>query len=771
MTDILRILLVEDNEADAVLLLRELENGGFQFQRQRVETRESLVSALEAQDWDITISESVLPGFSGMDALKMVKELKPDLPFIMISAKMDEGNVIETLKAGAQDYVMKDRLFRLCPAVEHALQYQDFYIEKKEAEIELQKVVSRYHLLAENITDIIWTTDLERKFTFVSPSITHVLGYRIEDLIGTKLDDLLLPRGSRMIDRMIKNLVVPSEGQDKNSIGIKDTLDMEVRRKNGQPFWMETKVVILSGARGRPSGILGVSRNVTDRKEKEKEIALLALAFKQLGEGVVITDEKGIIQYVNESFKKHSGFSRQKFIGKSLKTLDSRSDTNHHHRDFSYALLKRKPWKGQLRRQKKDGSFYHADISLYPVNDEDHKIINFVYIERDITQELMLQAKLIEMQKMEALGTLAGGIAHDFNNILMPIIVNSEMLLWDSGRDDPQNVYIDQILEAAKRGKELVKQIISYSRRSSVEKKTIDIVPLIKESVSFLHASLPSTIKIDPEFKVDKAPIEGNPTQIHQVLMNLFTNAADAMDGEGRIKITLEQTDFNDEEMFHDVRLGVCPCVRVSISDSGPGIAPDIMEKIFDPFFSTKDPGKGVGMGLSVARRIVHDHGGTITVDKEPDKGATFHVHLPLSEERLPAIDEQAGALEGGGEHILLVDDEIPVVESIQNMLRKLGYTVTGVTSGEEALDIINARSDAVDLVVTDQTMPGLTGDQLSREIERIRPDLPLILMTGFSESISPEESENLGIDAFVMKPVSTKTMAATIRRVLDRKK
>jgi len=772
VSDLLRVLLVEDSEDDAVLLLRELEKGGIRPRFLRVESREGLVSALETDEWDVVIADYVLPGFSGIEALKTAKKLRPALPFIMISGKMDEEIVIEALKKGAVDYVMKDKLFRLCPAVNQALQSRKLYERMKTADRELQKVVSRYHLLAENIIDIIWTMDMQRKLTFISPSVIHVLGYRIEDLVGKKLDDLLFPGYIETVDEVMRQWLQRLKKNKKKRVQFKDVFEMEIRKKSGQPLWMETKVVSLTDERGRPSGFLGVSRDISDRKKKEKEIIILATAFKQIDEGVVITDGEGIILYINEAFRRQSGFTRKSFMGTPLGKLEYESELNHDRQSLQAAFGKGKSWKGRLERKRKNGVSYQVNASLTPIRDEDGKVSNFVYIERDITLELKIQNKFLEMQKMEAMGTLAGGIAHDFNNILMPIIVNSEMLLWDVGKDDPQNVYFNQILESAKRGKELVKQIISYSRQSSVQKKPIDLVPLIKDSVSFLRASLPSTIQIETVINAHDVLIEGNPTQIHQVIMNLITNAADAIGAKGgRIKITLDHHETEAVNAHPESQLKEKPYARISVEDSGTGIDPGILNKIFDPFFSTKDPGKGSGMGLSVARRITHDHGGTISVDSEPDKGAVFHIYLPLTDRSLYREKEHTGSLRGGNERILLVDDEPPLVESLQNMLGKMGYDVTGVMSSKEALDVFKARSDEIDLVITDQTMPGMTGVDIVKEMIRIQPRVPFIMMTGFSETVSEKESESLGIDAFVMKPISTRTMAATIRRVLDRKR
>ncbi len=772
VTDLLRVLLIGNSQKNSMRWIGEIENCGFKASYQRVEEKKSLLSALKEQQWDIVVADYNFPDFSGMDALKLIREKKPDMPFIMISEKVDEEAVIDALKAGAQDFVIKDRLFRLCHAIKQALEYHKFGLEKKKVDKQLQKLAARFNLLADNITDVIWTMDTERKFTFVSSSVTRVLGFRIEDFLRMRLDDLISPEDLSEVKKSLKRFFNWTKKSKKQQSELSDTFEMEVCGKRGKPIWLETKVSIIYDEGKKPSGFLGVSRDISERRKKEMEIAKLALAIGQIDEGLVLTDSEGIIQYVNDSFEKMINLSRDKLIGQPLKKLRSGSVSYETGQDFLSSLPKKNPWKGKLIRKKTNGSAYQADVSLYPMKDAYGNLTNYIYIERDITHEMKLQEKFIEMQKMEALGTLSGGIAHDFNNILMPIIVNSEMLLWDLKNTDSEYAYLTQILDAARRGKDLVKQIVSYSRESKVEKKIIDLVAQIKESMKFLKASLPSFVKLDSEIKINEGKIDGNPSQIQQVLMNLCTNAADALGTEGGdIKISLSKTEFKTKEMLPERRMKTGLYLCLSVADSGPGIEPDNLDKIFDPFFSTKAPGKGSGMGLTVARKIVFDHNGTITVDNQLKKGAAFHVYLPCSDGNFSEDEQKSDFLQGGSERILLIDDESVLVQSIKNMLEKMGYAVLGVTSSQEALNIFKSRPDDFDLIISDQTMPGLTGAQLAQEINRIRPSIPLVLMTGFSETCLPEESKRLGIDAYLIKPVSTKKLTTIIRKVLDKEK
>jgi CheY-like chemotaxis protein len=372
---------------------------------------------------------------------------------------------------------------------------------------------------------------------------------------------------------------------------------------------------------------------------------------------------------------------------------------------------------------------------------------------------------------MEALGTLAGGIAHDFNNILMPILINAEMALLDEPEGSPTSKQLKLVLEAANRGKDLVKQIITFSRQKDQEKTIIKVNPIIKEALKFLRASIPKNIEIVDHIEAESALALADATQIHQVLMNLCSNAAYAMREKGGVLgVRLTEIDVDPDLAVKHIDLKPGPYLRLMVSDTGHGMTSEILEKAFDPFFTTKAPGEGTGMGLAVVHGIVKNHGGAITVYSELGRGTTFNVFLP----RLKGGQEaRANALESlptGKERILFIDDEEIQIRSVLPMLERLGYQVVGQTDPKKALEIFHNRPESFDLVMTDQTMPSLTGEKLTAKLLRLRPDIPVILCTGFSETIDEEKAKAMGIRAFLLKPFSVKEIAETIRRVLDKK-
>lgn len=378
------------------------------------------------------------------------------------------------------------------------------------------------------------------------------------------------------------------------------------------------------------------------------------------------------------------------------------------------------------------------------------------------------EEQLRQSQKMEAIGTLAGGIAHDFNNVLAAIIGNAELAI-ERVPEGKAHHNLERIFKAGIRGRDLVRQILTFSRKVGWERRPLSLAPLVRDAFSLLRASLPATIEMILDIKTESDALEADPTQIQQVLMNLCSNAADAMREGGALTIGLTDVTFQgDEPLPHeDMRPGTY--LVLTVSDTGHGMNDEVRERIFEPFFTTKMAGTGTGMGLALVYGIVKSHEGAITVSSNPEKGSLFSVYLPQIKSDVVRADEKEGPIPIGTERILFVDDEEPLVEMGDEMLSALGYKVKSLTDAMEAFHLITLNPGLFDLVITDQTMPKITGRLLAERIKEIRPDLPIILCTGYNEQMSKEKEEAAGIAGFVMKPFSKREMAETVRRVLDR--
>lgn len=380
-----------------------------------------------------------------------------------------------------------------------------------------------------------------------------------------------------------------------------------------------------------------------------------------------------------------------------------------------------------------------------------------------------LEEQLRQSHKMEAIGTLAGGIAHDFNNMLAVIMGNAELALDDVDKPEPRQ-NLEAILGASKRSRDLVRQILTFSRKSGIEEKAVDMESLLKETEGLLRSSLPTTIRIG--LHVHTRPgttVMADPSKIQQVVLNLANNAAHAMRKKGgTLTIALSTVDLGTDSSLSETPAG--PYVKLTVKDTGTGIPPEIRRRIFEPFFTTKEPGQGTGMGLAVVYGIVKDSNGMIEVESEVDKGTTFAVLFPQSDITFKGKLGHQGADVRGKEHILLVDDEVSFVEITKLMLERLGYRVTSATNSIIAMRLFITSPNAFDLIITDQTMPDFTGIELAREVQSIRKNMPVILCTGYSETVSPEIAQEAGVCQFLMKPIRKRQMAQAIRRALDKR-
>ncbi len=409
--------------------------------------------------------------------------------------------------------------------------------------------------------------------------------------------------------------------------------------------------------------------------------------------------------------------------------------------------------------------------NAYIKNDEG-EIVGILASGEDLTEKRMLESQLQDAQKMESIGNLAGGIAHDFNNLLFPIVGMSEMLLEDLPPESPEHENVREIFKAGLRGSELVKQILAFSRQAEHTKTPVRMQQLVKEVVKLCRSTIPSDIIITSEIQLDCGLVNADATQLQQVVMNLVTNAYHALESTGgEITIKLQEIVLNVDDVI-GMSLDPGRYAMLRVSDNGGGIDPDIIKMIFEPYFTTKEVGKGTGLGLAVVYGIIREHGGEIQVKSEPNQGAEFTVYIPLMTRPVRGAElERQGDLPRGDERILVVDDEPSIAKLEKQMLERLGYRVRMRTCSLEALEAFRNDPHAVDMILTDMSMPDLTGAQLAEKIMSIKPDLPVILCTGFSERIDENKARSMGIKGFLLKPIVKFDMAQMVRRLLDQGK
>ncbi len=535
--------------------------------------------------------------------------------------------------------------------------------------------------------------------------------------------------------------------------------------------------------------VLGIAIDITERKRAEEERMRLATAIEQSAEAIIITDTNWIIDYVNPAFTDLSGYDGSEVIGRHLRLLKSDKHDRAFYREIRETLAGGRSWSGRLINMKKDGSLFETEASSSPVRNKSGDIINHVSIHRDITCQVKLERDLRQAQKMEAIGTLAGGIAHDFNNILAAIVGYTEIASFRLPQEDPLRHNLEQVLKASARASDLVKRILAFSRQTEQNRQPVHVLLAVNETLELLRPSLPATIEIRKEIglSTEEGVIFADPTEVHQILMNLCTNAAHAMRTSGGVLsvglsylVVAEKEDGKEEAEDDEYpSCGLRPAtpsvpgpgsyVCLTISDTGHGMEPAVMERIFDPYFTTKKVGEGTGLGLSVVQGIVTTNGGAISVHSEPGKGTSFEVYFREMETSAPVLAKTRQALPTGAERILFVDDEQILAELGKELLGSLGYKVDAKTSSLEALETFKTDPHGFDLVITDMTMPGLRGEELAREIIALRPGMPVILCTGYSELIDERQAQEMGISEFIMKPYVVSSFTEAIRRALNK--
>jgi len=576
-------------------------------------------------------------------------------------------------------------------------------------------------------------------------------------------------------------------------------IEHRIRRKDGSVRWVSNTPVLHRDPRGILIAYDGVIRDITGHKQAEEALRESEQRLKIILHGSPIStfviDKDHRVIYWNEALEHLSGIKTEDIVGTCDHWEAFYEDKRPCMADLivDRALEAIPEWyPGKFIKSELINEAYEA-IDFFPslkgkgkwlrftaaaIRNTAGDLVGAIETLEDITESKQtdeerkrLEAQLMQAQKMEALGTLAGGIAHDFNNILSAIIVYAEGGKHIVSDTDKVRKNIDEILKVSSRARDLVKQILAFSRRTKHEYIQLKLDATVKESLKMLRAILPKTIEIRQNLPAN-GRIMADSTQIHQVVMNLCSNAAHAMGERGGVlEVSLNKVDVHEGAEALALDLPPGPYLRLSVSDTGHGMTPEVLERIFDPYFTTKEKGRGTGLGLSVVHGIVKSHKGAITCRSRPGEGTTIDIYLPEIEFKKEAAMPRSEAYSlDGSERILFIDDEQILGKAVKEGLRYLGYRVISRTSSIEALDLFRKHPDQFDLVITDIIMPGMSGDRLAQEMLKLRQDIPVILCTGYSEQMTEEKAKELGARELIMKPMEIRDLAQTIRKVLDGK-
>ncbi len=774
MQSTLRILHLEDDKNDAEIVKAVLEEGGIDCNVARVETRDDFVAALN-DDFDLVLADLSLPSFDGLAALQITLERRPELPFIFVSGTLGEEAAIDALKIGATDYILKERLSRIVNSVRRATRERSERAERRAAQERLRRS-EEFLAEGQRISHTgSWGWALTSGKLVWSEEQYRVLGFE-PGQVDPAID-------------VFMNLVHPEDRPSVSQL-------LEETRRSKQSYVMDYRIVLADGTirhlRGvgrpveNPGGevleFIGTTTDITERVHADAALharqQMLDLAQKAAqavpfewhlgagGGGTGPVDARSKAGQLSAGAATHESWREQVHPEDwpilELAIARAASDSG----DFS-AEYRASPAGDGVRWLQAKGHMFLDDQGA-PV-----RIVGFLLdaTERHRAEDELrrLEARLRRARHLEAIGALAGGIAHDFNNILGAILGYGEMAMRDIASGSRLHHAIENIVVAGERGRALVDRILAFSRSGVSERVAVHVESVVRETLDLIIAQLPSGIAVETALQAGLSAIQGDPTQVHQVLMNLATNAIYAMPAGGKLRISLSaiRVDAPRIAMIGVVEAG--DYVTLKVSDTGVGIAPELVERIFDPFVTTKEVGVGTGLGLSLVHGIVVDLGGAIEVETTVGAGSTFVIYLPRTGDVSDPFENPESELpRGRGQHVLVVDDEEALARLAEQNLLDLGYLPEAYISSEAALNAFAENPDQYHAVVSDERMPGLTGLALLHRIREIRPCVATLLVSGYVNANVLERARLVGVDQVVKKPMSARDLAVTLARALQ---
>ena len=656
------------------------------------------------------------------------------------------------------DYTESDKQ-TLEVIAEHVAPVLHAKLERKRSEEALRESEERYRIFVETMTDAVFTLDTNGKFTYLNLECEKLTGYHTHDLIGRPFTEILEPEYiESTVDRF-------KRGLSGETIPI---YEVELRHKEGQKLPVELKVTPLLGADGMTRGRIGVARDLRARKQAEKALREGERKFRSLfdfsPQAIALTDVvSGQLVDVNDMFCELTKYTKEEILGHTTTEMGFYSEEDRNR--FATELRASGEVHGlEMDFKIKDGSILNSLMFSRIVQIAGKPSIVTIFL--NVTEQKRLEAQFEQAQKMEAVGTLAGGIAHDFNNLLMGIQGNASLILLDKDSGHPDYEKLKNIEQYVQNGADLTKQLLGFAKRGKYEAKPTDLNNLIKKNIG-LFGRTKKEISIHPKYQEDIWTVEVDKGQIEQILMNLYVNAWQAMPGGGDLYIETENVTL-DESYIKPYNVIPGNYVKISVTDTGVGMDEKTRQRIFEPFFTSKEMGRGTGLGLASAYGIIKNHGGIINVYSEKGKGASFSIYLPASEKEVVKEKESSEELLKGTETVLLVDDEDMIIDVGKKLLETLGYNVLIARGGREAIEIYNKNKGSVDMVILDMIMPHMSGGETYDHLKQTNPHIKVLLSSGYTINGQASEILDRGCNGFIQKPFNRKALSHKIREILD---
>jgi len=760
MPEEIRVLLVEDDPHDAELIIDTLRGAEFNLQWQRVDTEADFLRSLNT-DPDIVLSDLEMPGFSGLRALELLKEQRPEIPFILVSGVIGEEQAVAAMRLGATDYLLKDKLQRLELAVRQALEKKRLSSRYACAERALIEGDQKFRALFNAANDPIYMIR-DGIFVDCNSKGANIYGRTRDQIMGhspVEFAPPFQPDGRESLEKATGIFHEALEGKPQ-------LFEWTSLHADGTPIYSDVSLNRLE--LGGQVYLMAIARDVTDRKHAQAKIAEQAALLDQARDAIILRSIDGTLLFWNHGAERVYGWTRKEVMGcNALQILRTHPKAFEELNEF---VMTRGEWHGQLDHVTKDGRHIAVEVNCTLIRDEQGHPKSVLSINTDITEKNKIESQLMRVQRMESVDALAGGIAHDLNNILAPIMLSISLL--KSGPPEPQaKKILDSIESSAKRGANIVKQLLTFARGVEGQRIEVQIEPALRDLENIIKDAFPKNIALSLSIPDHINPILGDPTQLHQILLNLCLNARDAMPDGGTLEITAEDCTLDEECAATRTNVRAGHYVSISVTDSGTGIPEGILGKVFDPFFTTKEVTKGTGLGLSIALAIAKNHGGFIDVGSGPGPGTTFKLFLPAMEGLPDAGKQKSGdgiVPRGNNELILIVDDEASILTVTSETLEAFGYRTITAGNGKEALAVHEQLGDEISAVLTDMAMPIMDGPATIRALLQVDPNLKIIASSGLATNESICLALKLGSKSFISKPYSAEALLRTLRFTLD---